>query len=361
MRTRIVLLALLAAAAAGCQSVDCGEGTTERGGVCVPANETIGSAQCGPFTKLQGDKCVPMFPPTVCDPETTAPVPDDNGVLVCVSKGTSSCSAKLACAPPAAGKHTVCGQIYNFETGQPFAEAGATGQQCGTGATTGPCALSIRAYDAAAFAGGSTTPLVTGAVYIDDCGRYAVPDIPIPASTVLALGVDDTAAMGPGGVTNAVGVAKAGVAADMVTRDFEAFIVAGATLAGWAPNTANGPPFGASNGIYAAVFRGHHTGFDVVPNVMLTRNGATDGTRDYYFTNVANRTALDPAATSTTMNGSGLYNIDPTTQRLTDAYAGTGGLPAGCIWEPHGGASVGGVIYVQIFRPISAPGQTCTL
>ena len=37
---------------AGCKTTDCGTGTTERGGICVPSNETVGTAICGPFTVL---------------------------------------------------------------------------------------------------------------------------------------------------------------------------------------------------------------------------------------------------------------------------------------------------------------------
>ena len=61
MQPRIVLLvivfALWAVLAGGCKSVDCGEGTTERDGTCVPSSETIGTAKCGPFTELHGDVC----------------------------------------------------------------------------------------------------------------------------------------------------------------------------------------------------------------------------------------------------------------------------------------------------------------
>src|SRR5262245_16240356 len=147
MRTRSVLLILLSVLAASCKNVDCGEGTTESNGVCTPSNETIGTAKCGPFTTLQGDQCVPMFPPTVCDPDTTAADVDNAGVTTCVGTGAGGCSARLACPASAGGKQTICGQIYDFETGQPFAQAGATGAQCGTGATSGPCALTVRAFD----------------------------------------------------------------------------------------------------------------------------------------------------------------------------------------------------------------------
>src|SRR5206468_6353630 len=117
MHTRIVLLApvtaLIVAFGAGCKSIDCGDGTAERDGVCVPANETVSAAACGPMTKLSGTVCVPSTP-TVCDPDTSDDVVDINGVHVCVGRGVTGCSAKLSCVAPTDGKQTICGQLYDF-------------------------------------------------------------------------------------------------------------------------------------------------------------------------------------------------------------------------------------------------------
>ena len=151
--TRWILISgVLGAASGGCNSVECGVGTVERGGSCQPANETVGNAMCGPFTVLQGDKCVPMFPPTQCDPGTTASDVDPaTGVTTCVGTGGGGCSASFACPAPAAGKQSICGQLYDFENNMPFAQTGASGAKCTAAATDGPCSLSIRAYDAIAF------------------------------------------------------------------------------------------------------------------------------------------------------------------------------------------------------------------
>ncbi|HEX2686995.1 MAG TPA: hypothetical protein VHN14_10275, partial [Kofleriaceae bacterium] len=205
MQSPSVLLVLLTASATSCNSVDCGDGTTERGGLCVPSSETVGTAQCGPFTELHGDRCAPVLPPTVCDPATTTPDIDEMGVTTCIGTGGGGCAARLACPPPAAGKQTICGQIYDFENDQPFAQAGATGASCAPGATTGPCSLAIKAYDAVAFAMTGGGALTTGAVYVDDCGRYRVPDIAQPIGPFVALAIDDAdaAKAGPLGTTNA--------------------------------------------------------------------------------------------------------------------------------------------------------------
>jgi hypothetical protein len=362
MHTRIVLLALLTCSVASCKSVDCGEGTTERDGLCITANETVVAAKCGPFTVLQGDLCVPMLPPTVCDPASTEEDPDDMGVITCIGTGTGGCAARLACPMPMDGTQTVCGQIYDFATGQAFAQAGATGARCTTPTTGGPCSLGIRALDAAAFVSsqGMQGALTTRDVYIDDCGRYRVSNITLPAMVpLIALGLEDAVGnVGPAGTTSPIGVGTA-VNAGGATRDLELFIVPGTTLAGWGPNTASGPPFSMTQGIYAAVFRGR-TGTATIAGATITRNGAVTDTRDYYFADMPNRTTLTVAG-ATSSNGGALFTIDPITQMLDDRYSGTGGLPAGCAWEQHPGASVGGVILVQIFRPTNASGMTCPL
>jgi hypothetical protein len=362
--TLLALLALLTALAASCKNIDCGEGTTERDGLCVPANETIGTAQCGPFTELRGTQCVPIFPPTVCDPGSTAEDIDNMGVTTCIGTGAGGCSAKLACPAPTDGKQTICGQLYDFENNEPFAQPGATGTQCAAGATTGPCALTIKSYDAVVFAMTGGGELATGPVYIDDCGRYKIPEITQPGPPgFIALGIDDTAGPpGPSGVTNAVGV-TATAAPNTATKDFEAFIVKGSTYQGWA--TSGAPSLAA--GIYAPVYRGHRTGTDLASGVTVTFGPMTSPPtyptttatpRDFYFSSTATtRTTLDGAANATGANGTALWSG----ATLTEVYAGAGGLPAQCLWEAHAAAAIPGVIFIQIFRPMNFPGMTCPL
>lgn len=361
MHTRIVLLVLLAALAASCKSIDCGDGTTERNGVCVPSNETVGNAKCGPLTELHGDQCVPMLPPTVCDPATTEPDIDDMGVTTCIGTGAGGCAARLACPAPTDGTQTICGQIYDFENNQPFAQPGATGTKCAPGATDGPCVLGIRTYDAVAFAmNPAIAPaLPNGGVYIDDCGRYKISEITQPSSSFIALAIDDTTPPpGPGGVTNAVGVAT-GASPNTATKDLEAFIVRAATYLGW----SGGPPLNA--GIYAPVYRGHRTGTDLAAGVTFNfapmnapSNIMTDPARDFYFVVGTNRTTLDPAANATTTNGTALVSG----AKLGELYSGQGGnLPVECVWDVHAGAAIAGAIFIQIFRPTNASGKTCPL
>lgn len=353
MYPRSILLALLVAVTPGCKALDCGDGTTERNGLCVAPNQTVSAAICGPHTKLAGDICIvdPDDPATKCDPGTTAEeVNPVTGVTICVGTGGGGCSARLACPNGTGGKQTICGQIYDFETGLPFAAPSATGAQCGTGATSGPCALGIKAYDAVAFAqsGGTGGALTTGAVYIDDCGRFRIPDVSQPAAApVIALGVDDIAQPGPGGITNAAGVTT-GAVVNGAKRDVEAFVVKASTAAGWSGTSL-------ATGIFALVFHGTLTGPGLAAGITVTRNGAIDAGHTLYFgAAVANRTALDSTAHVTGVNGTALYNI--TSPVLTDMYSGTGGLPSGCNWEPHGGVALQGLVFIQTFRPT---GSTC--
>jgi hypothetical protein len=356
----LFVLGIAIALVPSCKSTECGEGTTERDGNCVPASEAFDNAKCGSGTELHGDQCEPALPPTMCDPATTREEVDENGVITCVGTGAAQgCSARIACpAPTDSGKQTICGQIYDFETGEPFAAPNATGAACAAGATSGPCGLGIRAFDAVQFVqtGGQGGALTTGAIAIDDCGRYRVSDIAQPAGPLIALGFDDAdpSKPGPMGFANSTGIAtpKTGGA----TRDVEAFYVSPAKTAAWA---GAGVPFDAANGIFAAIYRGHKTGFDTVAGVTVSRNQIADAAHDYYFTNVANRTAIDSAATATSANGGALFNI--TNQAPTDVYSGSGALPSGCMWDFHAGASVPYVVFVQIFRPTNVSGMTCSL
>jgi hypothetical protein len=352
MYPRSILLALLAAVIPGCKAVDCGDGTTERNGLCVAPSETVSAAKCGPDTMLNGEFCVSMFRHRECDPTTTAEEYDPKtGVTTCVGTGGGGCSARLACPAGTGGKQTICGQLYDFETGQPFAAPSATGAQCGTGVTSGPCALGIQAFDAGKIptSGLPGSLLPTGQVYIDDCGRFRIPDVSQPATVpLIVLGVDDVAQPGPMGLANPAGVATAAMA-NGASRDVEAFVAKPSTIAGWV-----GPSL--AGGIYALVFHNTLTGSALASGVTMTRNGALgDATHTFYFgANAANRTTLDSNAHATGVNGTALYTI--TSPMPTDMYSGTGALPSGCNWEAHVAAAVPGVAFIQTFRPT---GSTC--
>lgn len=360
----LVTIALLSASLlGGCKSTECGEGTLERDGTCVPADETISAAACGAFTELRGGVCVPQFPPTVCDPSTTeADTDDSTGVTTCIGTGVAGCAAPLACPAPAAGKQTICGRLYDFETGAEFAAAGATGVRCTTPTADGPCSLGIRAFDAFSFAldptcaGAGTCLLQTGEVYIDDCGRYRVPDIEQTANLrFVGLGIDDAAPAnaGPPGTTNTIGIARAAMA-DETVRDFEGFVAPKATTDKW---VASGGP-AISSGIYAMIFRAAKTGLENRDGVAVLRNGAPAPDQDHYFVAAqTTRSDIDPAALVTGVNGTALV----TGATVMDGTYSGSGLPPECRYTQHVGASLPQVLFIQIARPIDTPGMTCPL
>ncbi len=358
---RLLLGACVLAVAPGCRNLDCGVGTVERDGSCQPANETVGNAMCGPFTELQGDKCVPLFPPTECDPGTTAADVDPaTGVTTCVGTGGGGCSASFACPAPAAGKQSICGQLYDFENNMAFAAAGATGAKCTAATADGPCSLNIRAYDAIAFgtSPGTAVPLVVGDTYIDDCGRYRMTDITVPSGPFIGLGIDDidTGKAGQTGTTNTVGVATP-KQVSMATKDFEAWIVKKSTTDQW---QASGAPSLMTFGYYVNVFRGHRTGTDTQAGVQSTRSGSPNTANDYYFTaGQTTRQTIDAAATVTGANGTALITNAAVSEGV--AYAGINAIPTSCVWEAHAGASLPNIVFIQLFRPVNAVAQTCPL
>jgi hypothetical protein len=370
MRLALTLLALTAAGQPACKSIECGTGTIERDGSCQPADETTSTAKCGLFTMLEGDTCVPMFPPTLCDPGTTTPdVDSTTGVTTCLGTGGGGCSAAFACPTPASGKQTICGQLYDFADNTKFAAAGATGTQCTTATSSGPCALQVAAFDAINYANMPTTtpPQATGPIYIDDCGRYRIPDITPPNGPFVALGWDDAGVpFGPTGVTVTTGVAVP-TGADTKIKDLEAWIVDETTVGTW---QATGGPM-LANGIYSAVFRTHMCdpvsgvctgdGFANQMGVTFTKNGNPQAANDYYFMAETGRLHIDGAASSTSINGTALFTGASVNDGL--AYSGnTGGITdtTNCQWETHAAASIPGVVFMQVYRPTNKPLKTCT-
>jgi hypothetical protein len=316
---------------------------------------------------IMGNQCVPIYPPTICQPGTTTEDTGSDGVTTCIGTGgPAGCSADIPCKNPASGKQTVCGQIYNFEDGTKF-QGAATGAVCAGTETTGPCALQIVAYDAINFAMDQTTPpQMVGKVVIDDCGRYAVEDITPPGNSFLALGFDDRGQpLGPTGVTVTTGVALP-KAPDTKTQKFEAFVMDQSVIGSW--TVSGGPPF--ANGIYASVFRQHTCdggtcigdSFANQSGVQITKSSAVNMANDYYFkaSDGMTRQNIDPAVNATTANGTGLLTNASVIDSL--AYSGTGGITdtTNCQWEAHAAANVPGLLFIQIYRKTAKLGKTCT-
>lgn len=347
---RALLVAALSLVPGCGKALECGPGTFEVDGACI-AGDNVDPATCGPFTELVAGQCVPMFPPTVCDnASTTEELDTSTGVTTCIGTG-----AGFACEQPDQGKQTICGQLFDLETGAPFSDPGAACTPCGAPTATGVCSLQLRALDAVAFAMNPQDPgaeLESGPIYLDDCGRYKVPNIVVPTGPFVGLGIDDAAQamQGPGGTTNAIGLSTP-TAANVAVKDFEAFVAPAATTTAW--SDSGGPAI--SEGMFVAIFRAQRTGQANQAGVTILRGAMPIPADDFYFAG-APRTTVDPQASATSSNGTALV-----TDAQLEGYIGAGGLPAGCQYEGHAGVSLPFVLFVQIFRPTDASGQTCNL
>ena len=349
------LLAALPGLQAGCSQVVCGDGTIERAGTCVPADEQPGAAQCGLGTELgTGGKCVPTDP-TFCDPDsTTAQIDPDTGVTTCYGNGGGGCAAELPCMPPTSGRLTLCGRLYDTETDQVIAAAGATGVPCNPAAPTadGPCSLKVQFFDALAFQMDpvNATPLVPASLLVDDCGRYQVRDLPGTSFGFIGAGVDDGMGVADSHILTGVATAEALAAP---ARGFRLYATRKTTDTSWTTAATLGSPRFAAQGVLAMVF--HHRGAPVA-GVVARRGGNVIPADDYYFTDAtASRTALDKTKIMTGDNGTALVinSSAPT------AHDGQGGEPAGCKWPATLAATIPGVVFVQVKDAESTGGGPC--
>jgi hypothetical protein len=354
----------------GCKEVDCGDGTIERNGKCEKADVTIDPAKCGPNTMAVGDECLPMFPPTVCDPTTTdEDVDTSTNVTTCIGSGGGGCGSPIACPAPSAGKQTICGQLYTIDNNENFEAAVATGRCDPTmPEATGPCALRMNAYDAIMFANNpGTAPLEVADTYIDSCGRFRLTDISPPTGTpFIAIGIDDIqGAPGPGGVTNATGIAVPN-APDTATKDTEAFIVPAAVTTKWATTGAGAPTI--AGGLYVMIFRQKRapsrlTQAGVTVLKGIPPNFAPTPSTDYYFKSTdVQRENVDNATPMNVTGANGTALVTPAS--LTDgAFTGlpTGILPPECRWSAHAAQTVAGIVFVQVVRPVNNGTATCPL
>lgn len=374
MRNHLLFISLLASLTAnsGCMQTECGEGTIDRDGSCEPATEMHDPTVCGPFTELQGDRCVPMFPPTMCDPTTSEPSIDPNtGIVTCIGTGvTGGCGSPLACVQPTGStKLTICGQLYDFENGSKFAAADATGAKCDSTAptTSGPCALTVLAFDALVYGGdqtmGNVTPTGPNDLYIDDCGRYRVANIETNGTgPFIGLGFTEAGKAPQRPLNQLTVTATTGVAtqkpSSRVVDKLEAFIAKPSMLTSW---EQMGPPL--SGGIYVGLFKAHKIGngplADPQPGVKFTKApGNTIPNQDFYFnqTGLMN-TSVDAAATQTGENGNGIL-INASVSEA-NAYSGTGGITsAHCTWENHAAANLANIVFFQIYRKVDVPLDT---
>lgn len=345
----------IAAGSIGCNALDCGPGTIERDGACVPADVDPDDATCGEGTVLGTDgTCVPEVI-VVCDPDTTREeVNPTTGVVTCVGTTGQGCAADLQCpAPTMAGRLTVCGRLLDTQTNEPLAESGATGDECpATPTADGPCSISLTFVDALEFAmnPSSLNPHPPRDFFMDDCGRYVAQDIAPSSFGFLGIAIDD--AMGTSDRHKLTGVAMPDAEAQPA-RGFPTYVTRNETDAAW--STGMGTSF-ATRGVIAFIFR---RGGQPVAGVQVRREGQPITADDYYFSDPtgATRDTVAPAQAMTGANGTALV-VNPASGQPSN-YDAVGGLPGGCLWPTALAAAIPGVVFVQVKTAETTGGAEC--
>lgn len=339
----------------GCNKLlECGPGTVEKDGLCVAGDEAVTGGQCGPGTVFDWTSGVCRNADLVgdggtvgvCGPNTVVEY-SDGGVPYCVGTGDGGgCLGDRACPAPTGSKITLCGKIFDVEdTSKVEEDAILDGDQF---------KIKVYIYDALAFANAppGMPPAPIGEGDVDRCGRFVAQDITTPFTGFVAVATEDH--------PDRVGVDDyilTGIATRVengqTLRGLRAFVTRRATEAMWtaSANLPGGQTL-LSKGIYLPVFintmEAPLSPFPGAPTAGVTitfSNGMTNTANDYYFADMMplNRTTIDPAASVTGPNGTGVYVLGDLVE-----YSGSGGnLPAGCNWPKTLAKSVPGVVFVQ--------------
>ncbi len=327
--TRATITLLAWAAVAGCQpdaDVVCGFATSAVDGRCEI--DPVTELDCGPGTHLDAAAkvCVLDEPIAQCGPGAV----DVAGVCTCSFVG--DCAGPIACPPPTtANTTTLCGLVVDAQTSDVVAAEQPNGVACDPAAPTptGPCALTVRVFDALALAGNptGTDELPVEDVVIDDCGRFRAFDVQEPPTGHIALAFDGD------GLAPSVAVAQ--TAGGARTDGIRAFVVRGATDDAWTQSA--GRPFADETFVDVGVVVVRFSAGDT-PATGVTVDGA------FYFDDVdpASLSSVDPAATATGPNGAALVIDQP-----LGTIEAAGGLPDGCDWQTALTASIPGFAVVS--------------
>src|SRR5689334_790478 len=99
-----------------CSDTECGVGTIESNGDCVPADDSTTNGMCGAGTVLENGVCVGAVS---CDPETTTPEAGAGGKITCKGSGGGvvlpACDQPLPCPAAAATNTSMCGRLIDLE------------------------------------------------------------------------------------------------------------------------------------------------------------------------------------------------------------------------------------------------------
>jgi hypothetical protein len=298
---------------------------------CVPVDAPAASIDCSVDAGdvvIVGGHCVSRI---MCDPGTTMAV-DQNGNVICTGTGGAGCPP---CPTPAAGKICVSGKLYNWADQKDLSTGG------------GPN-LRVAAYEPLAFLGDPTVaPLAED---VGQKGCFTFPDLPAPASRLIAIAVGD-----PKG-TMPLQHQLAGVGAQITPGQaykVDAFVVPKALVDGW--SSTAGMNYDAS-GIYLGCFYD-----DPVPDPTMLSFVETHPIAGVKLVDIGgggvigNARFLDPdrSTLSATLSATGAPGcaIAPPPSGVT-VMSGMGGTCSNgpCAWEKHPGGSAPHVVFVERFR-----------
>jgi hypothetical protein len=342
MSTRAFIVSLVGAATAallgtGCQSLECADGTHEADGECVPGDQ-LSNADCGPGTHVENGMCTPDFEPTVCDPDTTLPEVDpETGVTTCHGIGGGGCESNLPCPNESSGgKHTICGRIFDVQTGLALTAAVPNQGECGAGGADDiACELSVRFVDALVFAGDITAGALTSdPVYLDDCGRFRAQNVAHPGTGAIGVAVDDEGANDNHVLT---GVALL-VTSGQFVNGLDAYSCTVATEQDWSDDV--GVSSLLDQGVFVAQFL-----YDDAPaaGVTITAGGSPAPASDYYWDDVDPTMRTSVSTTQSVSGPNGLAMI--TDFAGLPQFSGQGGIPATCEWTSAQAGAVPGVLF----------------
>jgi len=338
--------ALLAASSSlltACVTDICGDGTIERDGVCVPADDSPSDAKCGPGTVLVRDGTCHAI--QACDPATTTEVPDpsDPDRKLCVgSGGALSCDKDIVCPTATGGKMNLCGRILDLEASTAIS-AGTTGN-CNPNAPAadGPCALKIKLFSPLSFAGIDDPELsYDKPLKVDECGRFQITGITPGTGDFVAIAVNDFNDQTADNFLP-TGIAT-GKTQGSTQNNLKAFVTKKGTVDAW--EAAAGVELDTT-GIYVTtyLYKAPKAG------VKITISGeppADVEMGDFYFSdsNPLQRKTIDKAKSDTGANGTALYSRSLSS--VTPIGGTGGGLPSGCNWREVPGKVVKGIVFFQ--------------
>gem|GEM_PF-1880142 len=358
-KTTVVAFAAASAAVltAGCDPLECGVGTIEDGDECRAADSAPGDQACGPGTVLgDGGVCVSV---TECGEGTNA-VPQPDGSVLCVPLGgpAGTCEGLIPqCREPTNGNLvSICGQLIDIQTNLNFDEADADDNitlcDQANPTTSGPCSVQVRAFNPLGFTPESA-PQDVGGVFTDNCGRYALNDVELPSTGIVAVATSDVFEPGEDeGDKVADTYRDTGTAvilgAGELAQGITVAVTRNATDEAW--TTSAGGPFEgntlAQRGLFVLAYVVEETdGLGPRDGVRVIRDGSPVFENIFYFgdTEADTRDTIDTEATRTGVNGTVLL----VEQVVGSLFGGQGSEPNGCVWPTDQGGTAPDVVFFQ--------------